>query len=31
MAKKYGGTWSQADALQLVGNDLVDSGRYISR
>jgi len=29
MAEKYGGTWSQADALQLVGNDLVESGRYI--
>jgi HAD superfamily hydrolase (TIGR01509 family) len=29
MAEKYGGRWSQADALQLVGNDLVESGRYI--
>lgn len=29
MAEKYGGTWSQAHALELVGNDLVDSGRYI--
>jgi HAD superfamily hydrolase (TIGR01509 family) len=29
MAEKYGGTWSEAHALQLVGNDLLDSGRYI--
>jgi HAD superfamily hydrolase (TIGR01509 family) len=29
MAEKYGGTWSQAHALQLVGNDLVSSGQYI--
>jgi HAD superfamily hydrolase (TIGR01509 family) len=29
MAEKYGGTWSEAHALQLVGNDLVESGRYI--
>jgi HAD superfamily hydrolase (TIGR01509 family) len=29
MAEKYGATWSQAHALQLVGNDLVESGRYI--
>ena len=29
MAEKYGGTWSDAHALNLVGNDLLDSGRYI--
>ncbi len=29
MAEKYGAPWSQADALKLVGNDLVESGRYI--
>jgi HAD superfamily hydrolase (TIGR01509 family) len=29
MAEKYGGTWTDADAMQLVGNDLVSSGRYI--
>jgi HAD superfamily hydrolase (TIGR01509 family) len=31
MAEKYGATWSQAHALQLVGSDLVDSGRYIQK
>ena len=31
MADKYGAPWSQADALQLVGNDLVESGRYIKQ
>jgi HAD superfamily hydrolase (TIGR01509 family) len=31
MAEKYGAAWSQADAMQLVGNDLVESGRYIKR
>jgi beta-phosphoglucomutase-like phosphatase (HAD superfamily) len=25
MAEKYGATWSQAHALQLVGSDLIDS------
>jgi len=25
----HGGTWTHADALNLVGNDLLDSGRYI--
>jgi len=25
----HGGTWTQADALNLVGNDLIESGRYI--
>jgi len=29
MAEKYGGTWTEEDALNLVGNDLLDSGRYI--
>lgn len=29
MAEKYGGAWSHADALQLVGNDLLTSARYI--
>lgn len=29
MARTYGGTWTQEDALSLVGNDLLVSGRYI--
>ena len=29
MAAKYGGTWSQEHALNLVGNALLDSGAYI--
>ncbi|MEO6510115.1 MAG: HAD family phosphatase [Nocardioides sp.] len=29
MAAKYGGTWSEEHSLNLVGNDLLDSGRYI--
>ena len=29
MASKYGGEWSREDALRLVGNDLLESGRYI--
>ena len=29
LAEEYGGTWSQEHALQLVGNDLLESGRYI--
>jgi HAD superfamily hydrolase (TIGR01509 family) len=29
MAEKYGGTWTEEDSLNLVGNDLLDSGRYI--
>jgi HAD superfamily hydrolase (TIGR01509 family) len=29
MAERYGGTWSEAHAMQLVGNDLLSSGRYI--
>ena len=31
MAEKYGATWSEAHALELVGNDLLDSGRYIQK
>jgi HAD superfamily hydrolase (TIGR01509 family) len=31
MAEKYGGSWSHADALELVGSDLVESGRYIKQ
>ena len=29
LARQYGGTWSHEHALNLVGNDLVTSGRYI--
>ena len=29
LAEKHGGTWSREHALQLVGNDLITSGRYI--
>jgi HAD superfamily hydrolase (TIGR01509 family) len=29
LAERYGGAWSEADALNLVGNDLLSSGRYI--
>ncbi|MFS3130357.1 HAD family hydrolase [Nocardioides sp. Bht2] len=29
LAARYGGTWSREHALQLVGNDLLASGRYI--
>ncbi|MCW2813649.1 MAG: Phosphorylated carbohydrates phosphatase [Nocardioides sp.] len=29
LAAEYGGTWSHEDALRLVGNDLLESGRYI--
>jgi HAD superfamily hydrolase (TIGR01509 family) len=29
LAERYGGTWSREQALQLVGNDLLVSGRYI--
>jgi HAD superfamily hydrolase (TIGR01509 family) len=29
LAARYGGTWSLEHALQLVGNDLLESGRYI--
>lgn len=29
LAERYGGTWSRGHALELVGNDLLASGRYI--
>ncbi|GAA4716380.1 HAD family phosphatase [Nocardioides conyzicola] len=29
IAQRHGGTWSHAHALNLVGNDLLESGRYI--
>jgi HAD superfamily hydrolase (TIGR01509 family) len=29
LAEEHGGTWSREHALNLVGNDLLDSGRYI--
>ena len=29
LAARYGGAWSDADALELVGNDLLSCGRYI--
>ena len=29
LAETYGGTWSHEHALNLVGNDLIESGRYI--
>ncbi len=29
LAEEYGGTWSREHALELVGNDLLSSGRYI--
>ena len=29
LAEKYGGTWSDEHSLNLVGNDLLESGRYI--
>ncbi|QZY27659.1 HAD family phosphatase [Nocardioides coralli] len=29
LAEHHGGTWSREHALELVGNDLLDSGRYI--
>jgi HAD superfamily hydrolase (TIGR01509 family) len=31
MAQRYGATWTEADALSLVGNNLIDSGRYIKK
>ena len=31
MAEKYGATWSEEDALSLVGNALIESGRYIKK
>jgi len=29
LAEQYGGTWTHADAMQLVGNELIVSGRYL--
>lgn len=29
LAERHGGTWSTEHALELVGNDLIESGRYI--
>jgi len=29
LAERHGGTWSNEHALNLVGNDLIESGRYI--
>ena len=29
LAEKYGGTWNEEHSLNLVGNDLLESGRYI--
>jgi HAD superfamily hydrolase (TIGR01509 family) len=29
LVEEHGGTWSEQDALNLIGNDLLDSGRYI--
>jgi len=31
LVEEYGGTWSRAHALELVGNDLLVSGEYIRR
>jgi len=31
LAERYGGTWTHAHALELVGNDLIESARYIRR
>jgi HAD superfamily hydrolase (TIGR01509 family) len=31
MARRYGATWTEIDALELVGNDLLDSGRYMKK
>jgi HAD superfamily hydrolase (TIGR01509 family) len=31
LAEEHGATWSEADALTLVGNDLLESGRYIKQ
>lgn len=31
MAEKYGAVWTEADAMQLVGNDLLSSGVYIKQ
>ncbi len=29
LAERHGGTWTEQDSLNLVGNDLLESGRYI--
>jgi HAD superfamily hydrolase (TIGR01509 family) len=29
LVESHGGTWTDADAMKLVGNDLLESGRYI--
>src|SRR5947208_9589345 len=31
LAARYGGAWSDADGLELVGSDLLDSARYMRR
>ena len=31
LAEQYGGEWTEADAMKLVGNDLLVSGAYIKR
>jgi HAD superfamily hydrolase (TIGR01509 family) len=31
LAERYGGTWTREHALELVGSDLLDSGRYIRK
>lgn len=31
MAERYGATWSQTHAMELVGNDLVESGHYMKK
>lgn len=31
LAERFGADWSEADALELVGNELLESGRYIKR
>jgi HAD superfamily hydrolase (TIGR01509 family) len=31
LAERYGGSWSQEHALNLVGNDLISSGRYLQQ
>ena len=31
LAERFGAEWSEADALELVGNELLESGRYIKR
>ena len=31
LVEEHGGTWSHEHAMNLVGNDLLESGRYIAR